>query len=142
MSNLTTALLIVLSINVLLFLGQVAVTEINPTGTQFFNYSGSLIAKYDAGGYVLNDTGINNQMPELTQGVSETNNNFFTDPIGTIKNWFLESTGLNYVAGILRAPANFLEAIGMPQAMSFAIGVLWYVLTFFLLLGWLFGRDS
>jgi hypothetical protein len=142
MGNLTTALVIVMSINVILFLGQIAALEVNPEGNQFFNYSGSMLSRYDSGDYVLNDTDVNTQLPGLVSGVDPEQGNFWTDPIGTLKSWLLESTGISYLWGIVTAPANFLKALGLPAAFSFSLGALWYALTLFLIVSWIMGRDT
>ena len=47
------ALVFVLTLNIFFFFGQTAVNEINPGGTQFFNYEGSHIARHDQGNYTL-----------------------------------------------------------------------------------------
>lgn len=143
MSNsdgLTTALLIVMAVNVMLFLGQIAVLEINPEGNKFFNYSDSMLSSYDSGDYVINDTDVNSQLPGLVTGVDPEQGSFWTDPIGTLKSWLLQSTGIGYLWSIVTAPANFLKALGLPAAFSFSIGALWYALTLFLIISWVMGR--
>lgn len=140
MGNLTTALIIVMAINVIMFLTQAAMLDINSEGNQFFNYSGSMLSNYGGEDQVLNDTNVNNQLPDLVQGVSPDSGSFFTDPIGSIQAWLLDSTGIGYLWSIVTAPANFLKALGLPGAFSFSIGALWYALTLFLIISWVMGR--
>lgn len=137
--SLLLALTTVMSINVVLFLGQMATDNINPEGNKFFNYSGSMLSQYDGGDYVLNSSP-NNQLPTTEGSVSPETGNIFTDPITTAKNWLLESTGLNYLVGIISAPANFLKSLGLPQAFVFSIGALWYAITLLLIIAFIIGR--
>lgn len=147
MSNLTNALIIVLCINLMLFFGQIAVTAINPEGPQFFNCEGSLIGSVEQGGctgstYILDDTDPANRLPSGETSVSPETGNIFTDAFTAAKTWMLDSLGLSYVVNILSAPMNILEAIGLPQAFAFGVGAMWYLMTLFLLVAFLIGRDD
>jgi hypothetical protein len=144
MADLTNALVIVLSINLFLFLGQAAINDIGGT-TQFYNCQGSLLESTNQYGctsqYQLDDN-YGERLDTGTSGVSATSGNIFTDTFVAIKNWLLESTGVGYLFSILSAPYNFLSALQLPSAFSFAIGSLWYLVTFFLIVNWLFGRGG
>lgn len=147
MSNLTTALIVVMSINLMLFLGQAAVLNINPEGPHFFDCKGSMIGSLDQNGcngqsYVLNDTDPANRLPSGVSSVSPETGNIFTDPFTTLKSWFLDTLGLRYLVQLLSAPMNFLSAIGLPNAFAFAVGALWYGITLFLIVAFLIGRDA
>lgn len=142
MGNLTTAFLIVLCINVLLWFSQIAITDINPEGTQFFNYDGSMISDFDAGNHTLNDENVGDFLPETSGSISPETGNFWTDPIGSIKEWFMDTTGLTYLKNIVSAPFNFLGSLGLPEQARYGLGVIWYAVTIFLLIAFIFGRDN
>ena len=147
MSNLTTALMIVMGINAMLFLGQMAVLDINPSGTTFYHCEDGSLAQFEADGctgsnYVLNSTDPASQLPSGVSSVSPETGNIFTDTFTTIKSWFLDTSGLSYLVSILSAPMTFLSALGLPQAFNFALGSLWYGVTLFLILAFLLGRDA
>lgn len=141
MGNNTLALVIVMSINVMLFLGQAAALELNPDGTQYYNNEGTLLNSFRGGNYTLP----NNPDELLPSGESSVNpetGNIFTDTFSATRSWLLETTGLGYLINLLGAPAQFLYSIGLPAAFSWAIGALWYGITLFILVSWIIGRDT
>lgn len=147
MTNITQALVIVMSINIMLFLGQVSVLELNPEGDLFFNCTNTLIGDLEESNcqgntYALTDTDPVTGLPRTESDVNAETGNIFTDTFNAAKDWLTGITGLDYVVAMVTAPKNFLMSIGAPPAFSFAVGVLWYSITFFLLVAWLLGRDG
>jgi len=147
MANITSALLIVLGINVIMFLAQTAILDLDSEGTSFYNCEGSIIAGFDKNNcttslYVLNDDDPKSVLPTGAKSVDPDTGNIFTDAFTGVKTWLLDSTGISYLTNMLSAPTNILKAIGVPSAFSFAIGALWYGITLFLLVAFLFGRDA
>lgn len=146
MSNLTTALLIVLSINAMFILGQFAVNNVTDGDATFYNCSGTIHAELgtcSGGTYALNSADSIALLPSgESTSVNEETGNIFTDAFTGLKNWLLTVSGLKYVVQILSTPYVILLAIGLPPAFAFAVGGLWYGMTLFLLLSWLFGRDN
>lgn len=145
MANLTMALMVVLSINVILFLGQASIIEINEDATVFYNPQDSLLCNFEAGNcnssaYVLETSEADKLLPDKVTSVSDEGN-IFTDIFGSIKQWFLDKTGLAYLIDLLKAPNNFLNAIGLPGAFSFALSAMWYGLTLFLVIAFIWGRS-
>jgi hypothetical protein len=146
-STLTNALIIVMAINVMLFLGQIAVLETNSEASIVYNCEGSMLGVFSSDGcagteYVLSDTDPSGVLPEVEGSVSPETGAVYTDPYTGIKGWLVDSTGLGYLINILSAPSNLLKAIGLPAAFSFAIGGLWYGVTLFLIIAFLFGRAA
>lgn len=139
----TVALCFILALNLFLFFGQYGVDAIaeeeGTTGSQFFNYEGSLIQSYDAGNYTLNED-VSGTLPSSQGSIEPDTNNFFTDTFATIKNWFLDSTGLNYFLGIVNAFPNVLKSMGLPAPMVFGLGFLWHALTLFLIVAFIKGN--
>lgn len=149
MAELAYLLAVVLCINGLLWLSQVAVTAINPSGPVFFNCQGSMISQFEQNGcvggtanYVVADATPANGLPTSGSTVQVDSGNFFTDTFAASVNWFTQATGLQYLYNILAAPSNFLKAIGLPSEMSFAIGAMWYGFSLLVLIAFLLGRNS
>lgn len=147
MSNLTSALIVVLSINCILFLGQMAVLDISADAPNFYNCQGTIFGQLESSAcassiYVLNDTNPSSRLPSGETSVSPETGNIFTDAFTSIKSFFINDLGLGYLVAILSAPSNFLKALGLPSAFTFAIGALWYGLTLFLLIAFFWGRDA
>jgi hypothetical protein len=143
--SLLTALLVVMGVNVFLWLGQFAALELNPEGPQFYNCQDSLLGSVEASGctgttYVLDDTNPAGSLPSGGGEIEVESGNVFTDTFSAATNWLTESTGLRYLYNILAAPSNFLKAIGVPDAFAFAVGAMWYVVTFLLLVAFVLGR--
>lgn len=140
--------LIVVGINVMLFIGQIAILNTNPSATQFYQCEGNALGKFEATGcgagsnYTLNNTNGINELPSDVTKVSGDNtgtSNILTDIWSSIKNWFLQNTGLHYVTTLLSAPYSLLAAIGLPQELTFAIGTLWYAFSLMVIVGFLRG---
>lgn len=145
MGNLTVALMFVLILNVFMFLGQASILELNPGAGTFFTNEGQLLDEFDknsgTGEPVLDTDGTYSNLPSGEGDVSPTTGNFFTDVFKSTKSWLGKKTGLAYLFGIVSAPYNLLKAIGLPNSFTFAIGSLWYGITFFLIVAFIIGRD-
>jgi len=141
MGNNTTALVIVLSINVMLFLGQAASISLNPSGVSYYNSTGSLLSDFDDGGYIL-PSDPQALLPSGESSVDPETGNIYTDTFAASRSWILDSTGLGYLVNMLSAPAQFLYSIGLPAAFSWAVGGLWYAVTLFVLVAFILGRDT
>lgn len=146
MVNITGALVVVMAINVMLFLGQASISGISDEANQtLFNCQGSILGGFDSnncnGSYVLDTTNINGTLPQKVTSATDEGN-IFTDIFGSIKTWFLDTTGLSYAIDIISAPNKFLTAIGLPGAFSFALAAMWYGITIFLLVAFFWGRNA
>lgn len=141
MGNNSVALVIVLSINVMMFLGQAAAISMNPSGTVFYNNEGSLLSDFDRGNYTVpNDP--NDLIPTGEASVNPETGNIFTDTFSATRSWILETTGLGYLVNLLGAPAQFLYSIGLPAAFAWAVGAMWYAFTLFVIVSFILGRDT
>lgn len=141
MGNITTGLVIVLAINVMLFLGQASMISMNPSGTVFYDSSGSLLSDFNNGNYTIPNNP-DELIPDAESSVNPETGNIFTDTFSASRSWILETTGLGYLINLLGAPAQFLYSIGLPSAFSWAIGALWYALTLFFIVAFILGRDT
>lgn len=139
--NITLYLVLVLCVNAFLFMGQIAIMDINPeSATNFYNSEGSLFKYSDSGNYT-HYADASDYMPQSVNSVS-TEGTTYTDDFTTARGWLLENTGAGYVIGILSAPYSFLKSIGLPDAFTFMLGTLWYGITLFLFVSFLFGRQT
>lgn len=142
MGNFTQAFLIVIGINVMLWLGQFAMLEVNPTATNFLDEKGNLFGKVDSGNYELNETDPYGMLPKGKSAIDPDTGNIFTDIFNSIKDWFADNTGARYLIAIISAPYNFLKAMHLPQEFVFVVGTMWYLVTILIGILMIWGRDT
>lgn len=133
MRGMAFALVFVLGLNAFFFWGQTATNDINPGGTQFFNYQGSHISRYDQGNYTL-PSDPTTSIPSTTPSISLTTGNIFTDAWSATTNWLLDNTGVSYLIAIVNTVPNYLKAIGLPAEFAFGIGYLWYAFSILIII--------
>lgn len=146
MGNLTTALVLVLSLNVLFYLADVGMQELNPGGTDFYTGEDSMLEGFaknsDLENPHLDKSGITDTLPTSGSSV-ETESGFeFSDILVAIRTWVSNAPGIKYIYGIIMAPYNLLSAMNLPQAVRYAIGAFWYGITLFLVVAFFFGRET
>lgn len=146
MGNLTTALVFVMIINVFMFLAQATMLEINPEAILFFTNEGQILDSFDKnsgnGEPVLDTETTYSNLPAGGSSISPTTGQDYTDTFKTSRGWFGDKRGLDYLGAIVSAPYNFMKTINLPNAFVFAMGTLWYGITFFLLVAFVLGRDT
>jgi len=132
MKTIVYALLVVMCINTMLFLGQTASLRINPDANRFYDHTDSFMSKYDKGDYTVTDdlTGLPTAVDSVD--TDSTLSSRFTDLFRTMKNWFLDVTGARYLVAFINAVPSFLKAIGLPGEIAFALGWIWHALAFFI----------
>jgi len=135
------ALLVVLAIDLFLFLGQTAVTEIG-SETVFMNMNESTLTQYGTD-QVLNTSSAINELPSAEQITAGDESNIFTDAINVITSFFKNTigAGFTYLTSIVGAPVNYLKLLNLPNAFVYAIGAFWYGLTLFLIVAFITGRE-
>ena len=141
--RLEIAIVVMVMINIMIFLGQTAITNVaadeGVTGPVFYDYEDSILKKYDAGGYTLSNN-VSSLLPAGQGEVVPNTGNFFTDMFSTVKNWFLDIPGVNYAVGVVTAVPSLISNMGFPDELAFALGALWHVMTLILVVAWLFNR--
>lgn len=136
-----TWIMFVILLDAFLFMGQLAVTEINPEGNvQIFNIDDSITAKNDAGNYTL-DPDVLGKLPSGEDSVSPETGNIFTDIFASIKSWVADSTGISYIVDYINAFPNFLKSLGLPTRFVFIVGSVWHTVNVFLFVLLMWGRD-
>lgn len=148
MGNLTTALIIVMAINTVMFITQFAILDINPSASQFYKCSDSTMLSAiernacQQDNYSINYDNINSQIPNTGTEVSSATGNIFTDTFSAMRTWLLDSLGLSYIIDIVKAPYTFVRILLVPPEIAFIIAGFWYALTFFLFVNWIRGGDA
>ena len=141
MGNLTVATIFIVMVNILMWFSSIAMLNVNPTGTVCFNLEGSIIdsATTRSGDVTLVDNDVTNQLPG-NEAVS-TDTNVFTDIFTNILGWFKSAPGIKYIYGVVAAPYNILSCLGLPGQFVAGIGTLWYLVSFLVLIAFIWGRD-
>lgn len=126
------AFVFVLFLNVIFFFAQQGMADVNPGGaTNILNYEDSLLQQYDKGNYTLGEFESGDlPNPQSQVGVE---GNFFTDTFSTIRSWFLDLPGVSQANALVNAVPNFLKMIGLPVEIAYALGVMWHVLSIFII---------
>ena len=139
-----TFLIFTMLLSIFLFLGQVSVDKITDQygvpNTEFYNYNGSTLSNFDAGNYTV-ERNVSSVLPEGQGQIEPESGNFFTDTFSTLKNWVAETTGFKYVGMIVGAVPNFLESLGLPPEVAFALGALFNSIAILLLIAFIVGRT-
>lgn len=145
MGNATVAVIFVVLLNVLMFIAQASANHLNPDAPQtFYNQHGSLLEGINTGTQAnpaMNTTVMETGLPSAKGAVNPTLGVLFTDVFNSIKDFFLNTLGIKYFVYIVRAPFDLLASTGMPIEISFALGGLWYLISFFVIISFLWGRD-
>ena len=142
MGNTTTAFIFVMVVNVLMWFSQLSMINISAAdATQYYNCSSNILANFgDCETYAI-DQNVEDHLPSSGGSVAPSTGNIFTDIFNNILSWIKGIPGVNYVYAMVTAPATLLGAIGLPGEIAFGLGVLWYGLSLFFLVAFLWGRE-
>lgn len=142
MANSTTALMFVIFLNVLMFVSQISMDKIaEGEGTHFYNCSGRLIDSFgDCTQYTIN-TNPDEALPSSAGTVAPTTGNIFTDVFNNILSYLKNIPGVNFLYNIIKAPYSLMQSIGLPAEISFILGSLWYIISLFIVISFLWGRE-
>lgn len=145
MSNLTVATIFVTCVNILMWMSTLSMLSFNPTGTFCYNLEGTIIDNtiLSSGNYTVLDNDVINQLP-TSEGTIVTPSDTavsFTDVFKNIIGWFKSAPGLKYVYGVIAAPYNILKCMGLPVEFVAALGTFWYLVTFLILVAFIWGRN-
>jgi len=139
--NLTMALLLVLSLNVVMFFVSQGLVEAGATDP--FADSDNMLNKFSNGNLTNPSipTNLTNYLPDTQAvGIDPEDNNVYTDVFTSIRSWFLDKTGIGWVLGIMDAPKVILVAIGLSASMAWALTALWYGMTLLFIVAFIVGR--
>jgi hypothetical protein len=140
-------LLIILCMDLVLFLGQTAVHNINPDSTlsgfepRLINQYQTSPGSYDIGS--VNASSLDSAFPGAQRDISGSGSGFFPDIWNTIRDWIFNSP-LGIILQIFGAPFFFLKAIlpGVEYApLVWGVGAVWFAFSLFAVIGWALGRE-
>jgi len=146
MGNTAIALSFVMFVNLLMFLGQAATLELNEDNpNEFYDYEGNLLSEFDSNNNqsnpIMDQSNYDESLPGGESGIEISDGNILTDTFTSIKDWLEKKLGLTYLKQILSAPYTILMSMHLPQAFVYAIGSLWYGVTLFLVVSFIWGRE-
>jgi len=142
MATTTTTLIILFTVmlacNVSLAFVQDGMSEVNPSGAQFFDVDDTPYVNY----YTNGSLSVNSSLLPSDEAVEDGgSNNIFTDTYKAIKSWTSEVLKpLKFAANILKQPYGFLVDLEVPQPIALAIGVFWYMIALLIIVSWWMGR--
>lgn len=153
MSNLTSALIICLSISAMFILAGLVANQIvadDPIAGNAFplaqvdrsliscqgtSYDSNCSASYTNIEGNLPNTNINSINPT---GITGTDSTIWS----SIGSWLLDLPGIRFIYNVVAAPATFLKASGMGTTYANVIAGVWYAIVIFLIVSWWKGQDS
>ena len=139
--SLLAAVILVLGLNLIMFLVGAGMADLG--GANPFNPDKNILTKFNAGTNgtydIPSDPGAYLPSGGATS-ISPDTGNVFTDTFTSIKTWFVDTTGLGWLLAILSGPKIILQAIGLPLAAAWAIAALWYGITLFIIVAFIWGR--
>lgn len=138
-SNLLSGLIVFLVLSGVLGMANLGVKYYDDEAT-FGDGSDAALDSYgDRGNWTTREFSADD-LPESEDSVSAETGNVFTDLFRTAKNWVLNTTGAQYVIGILGAPVMLLNGMNLPISIIWFISTIWYGIFIFLIISWLFNR--
>ena len=128
--------LFMVSINVMLFLGQTTVDNLKADGytagntSTVYDYQNSLISDYDAGNKTIKGSS-DSDLPTSIEG----SNGVFSDLFNTFRSWAVDT--FSFVPRFVNAVPTLLKGMGLPSELAFVLGFVWNITAIILLIGWL-----
>jgi hypothetical protein len=146
MAVLGNVLAVVVAVNAVFILGQLAALEINPEGPVYYHCEGTLLGDFEAnnctgGVMVLDDTDPASVLPSTGGSVSVDTGNDFTDTYGVARGWFNDVPGFSFLKGIFTAPSSYLKAMGVPASFAAVVSIMWWGFTVLIVVAFVLGRD-
>ena len=138
-SALLTMLITVLLVDAFCFMGQAAITSINPDAAIFDATGGGMLLQY------TNQTDPSSDFP--TQSETTTTGNVISDTYRDITTWFKKAgttvtKGFSYASGLVQGPVPYVQAMNLGTSFNFVVGAIWYGLSLFLLVAFTIGRTG
>lgn len=141
-SNVTTMLLIVLCLEFVLLLGQIAIVNINPDSSATLFKNNSLYGEFTtADGTMINSTLQDDALPSANPGVN-VDTSEFTDSITSVRSWAYGGVGQRILATLFFGPATYLSYTNAPEEFVTALAGLWVVMILWLVMGLFLGRNT
>lgn len=127
-----TFLTFMITINVVLFFAQGAMSESNPD-VQYIDVNSS------PAGQMMNE-GTNSTLPDISSG--EDYNDAETQ-ISTGSDFLRAAEGAwGVVSGLFSQPAGFMKEVGVPRPIRNGFNAIWYTVMIVLIVGWIRGKNQ
>jgi len=144
MGTITTMTVFVWVLNVMIFMSQIAMLEINPESA-YFSATNTVLQEYtiDNNLSMPSETEVSSELDITSSSdVSEGGTGiFFIDAIASVKQWIQNK--INYFVKIVMGPYNILNAIpGLPKQFVGLVSLIWYATSILLLVLTIFGRAT
>lgn len=148
--NLTSYVIISLSLGLVFILAQISMQNLNPGGSAvFINNNGNPLCDVLSNGCGTYNNTLTNpleDLPSSSASVSPTTGNIWTDSFTAVKEWVI--TPGQWILKTLSFPYTALVAagkgMGVPPSINITIAVLfstlWYGIGIFFIVNWLTGR--
>lgn len=142
MGNLTIATIFVVLANVLMWFVSISMLTINPTGSVCFHTNGTIIGEQlgDDGTYYVMP-GSDGTIDDLPSPSAIETDNEEISLFNNVLSWFKTVPGLKYVVNVVSAPYNILKCTNLPVNFIAGISALWYLITFLVLIAFIWGRE-
>jgi hypothetical protein len=138
MGNTTTMMVFISTVNIIFFLAQAAIVNINPdTSSTFYNNSGTIFDDAKAMNTKTNFTDI---LPETTTIVGVSGNPFI-DIFASIKAWVSGNIGFKIINAFFQTPYMISKSLHLPELVSNGIFVWWWGITLVVVILFLRGND-
>jgi hypothetical protein len=139
--NMLNVLMIVLSLNLIMFFVGFGMADVG--GTNPFIDEENILTQFNngtAGSYDV-PTDVGGTLPSgVATTISPDTGLSITDIFVSTKTWLVDVTGLGFVLGVLSGPKIILTFMGLPEALAWAITALWYALSLFVVITFIWGR--
>jgi hypothetical protein len=141
------AILIILCIDGILFMGQYAIYDIGAemgieAETVFFHYPDSFLSKFAHNGTITTNSSIDDLLGTDSEVNPETGD-VFTDTFAKVKSWFTGiGAGMAIFFEALAGPYRYFVMLGMPWWFNLSFGAIWYGITILLFVAFIAGRSA
>ena len=142
MDALETSLIIIISINLMLVLGQFSAMNVNPDFNmgQIIDCDRSPLGQYANTNCTSGHYSIDTNAPALptsSTSVDTTTGGVFTDLWNTVKGFFGDTLGLKYLVAVVGAPKTFLTGMGLDPDFASLIGGMWWIINVILVISYI-----
>ena len=139
MGNSLIAVIFVVVLQLLMTITNASLIELNPEQVSYYDCQNSMLSDFSGNGCTENSTitleNTGSDMPTLETDTTSTSLSF-TDIFGSVLKWINK---VPILGPTLLAPYNLLQRMNLPGIISFSIGMMWYIIVFFVFVSFMWG---
>lgn len=136
----TTLLTVMISVNILLYLGQGAIAY-EDSNMVYANIENSTAGQMMSNNGEFKE-GVDGVEIE-TESVDADTGNVFTDTFEAIKGWFQDlEERFALLTGILKQPGGFMKEVGVPGPIRAGFSIIWYSIAIMVIIGFFRGGNQ